>query len=119
MDENPQIQPEEEEPTPPETERLSWSAYFGGAAGLVAGVVMALFLSASLHWWLERKRATEIFWGVVGPLLAFLGVMAGSFLFHRLFRGQVWLPAILFLTVLAAGVFYVFEVVGFPWLTPG
>jgi hypothetical protein len=120
------LDPSPQEPEDPEgggdgedaepTERLSWAAYFGGAAGLAAGMMVALFLAASLHWWLEAKRATEIFWSVIGPLLAFLGLIAGSFTFHRLFRGQLWLPLILFITVVGAGVYAVFNFRLLPWV---
>ena len=96
--------------------RAHGAAYFGGAAGLAAGMMVALFLAASLHWWLEEKKATEIFWSVVGPLLAFLGLIAGSFSFHRLFRGQLWLPLILFISVVGAGVYAVFNFGLLPWV---
>jgi hypothetical protein len=111
---------QEEEPRPSgelpdQPERISGAAYFGGAAGLVVGVVLGMFLATTVWAWSQDRRTTEIFWGVVGPLLGFLGVVAGSVLFHRLFRGQFWLPAALFLSILAAGLYCAFVVFGFPW----
>ena len=117
--EDPEDPPEPSGGQPGEPERISWAAYFGGAAGLVVGVVLGMFLATTVWAWSADRRATDIFWGVLGPLLGFLGVIAGSVLFHRLFRGQFWLPTALFLSILAAGLYCAFVVFEFPWTVSG
>jgi hypothetical protein len=113
LDETP---PPEDENEFGETRQLSWAAYFGGAAGLVSGVIVAMLLSATLYGLTQHPRLAEIFWDISSPLFGFLGVLVGSFLFHRLFIGQILVPALLFLTLLAAGCFLVFAWIGFPWI---
>ena len=98
-----------------ETERLSWAGYFGAATGLAAGVMIVELLAALLFWLDAQSSMAEVVWEIGSPLAGILGAVAGSFTFHRIFRGQVWAPATVFLMVLLMAAVVALNWIGFPW----
>lgn len=103
---------------PPEPERLSYAAYFGAAAGLVTGICLAMVGAALLHRLQPGSRWAEVFWEVASPILALLGALGLGFGFHRWLRGQVLLPALLFIGALVLGAWLALGPVGFAWHAP-
>jgi hypothetical protein len=101
-----------------EPARLGYAAYFGAAAGLVSGLVLAMLGAAGLHAARPQTDWAEVFWSVASPLLALLGVVLGGVGCHRWMRGQIALPAVLFLTALVVGVWLASGPFGFDWLRP-
>lgn len=112
-------QPPEESPEAPgDGEATSWAAIFGGGTGLLLGVLVGLAVSAAIHALEPGSRWVEIAWQVVGPLLGILGLLTGSVVFQRWFRGQLFLPAMLFSLALAATVLLAFGPLSGPWRPP-
>jgi len=114
-----------ESPAPPEppqvdapAERLSFAAYFGAATGLGAGMLVAMLAAAGVYYFDPEGEWAEIVWQVASPLLALLGVIGLGFAFHRWLRGQILLPAMFFLTILALGAWLALGPLGFPWMAP-
>ncbi|HOX45253.1 MAG TPA: hypothetical protein PK668_16780 [Myxococcota bacterium] len=105
------------EPDPSEV-RTSWAAICGGGAGLCVGVSLGLAAAAGVHALAPGSVWVQVSWQVAGPLLAILGLLVGSLAFQRWFRGQVFLPAMLFSLCLAAGLALAFGPLGVPWSPP-
>ena len=111
-------EPEQIEPpaSDEQPERLSWAAYFGAAAGLAAGMLVAMLGAAGIHHLDPDSGWAEIAWQIASPLLALLGVIGLGFAFHRWLRGQILLPAMFFFTLLALGAWLAMGPLGFPWM---
>jgi len=74
--------------------------------------------AAAVHALAPGSTWVQVAWQVAGPLLAILGLFLGSLAFHRWFRDQVLLPAMLFSLCLAAGLYLAFGPFGVPWAPP-
>ena len=96
-------------------EGLSWVTCIGAATGLVVGVVTVMLISASLHWWMPESQSAEVFWEIAAPLLGVVGVIVGSVFFRRYLDHRIWLAVILFVCLLALGLYLAIDLVGFPW----
>jgi hypothetical protein len=108
-------EPELDAPEPEGGAATSWAAIFGGGTGLLLGVLLGLSASALIHAVEPGSRWVEIAWQVAGPVLGILGLLVGSALFQRWFKGQMLLPAMLFSLALAAAVYLGLGPLGIPW----
>lgn len=100
-------------------ERISYEAYFGAATGLVIGLVAAMLIAWEVSRLWPGSRAAEMVWEVGSAVFALLGLLLFGSLFYTHLRGQIVLPACLFLATLALGLLLAIGPIGFPWRDVG